>query len=242
MIPLAAAGVIGNNIKPIIITLGLGAAGYFGYKWYQDSVRDGAQKELGSNEGKQANDLLATLHPYSYKSLSLNPFAALENVKSLADFAVNIDEKKVIEIGKQIKNFDKVKDLYSALAGGRINLVDDIRLMLDATEQKQFYTNMDYAKATGEEVLKDPVYLIANPTGYEATPTYADGYLSKGLFGYKKGINLGRASKLMTVPFKSKTGQITPIKVYLFHGEVGQIKGKFAYVLASQVTTKKITK
>ncbi len=239
MLPVAAS-LVSSNIKPILITVGVVGGGYLAYRLYQNSVRDGAQNKLDQLEAQQANTLLSILHPFSYKGLSLNPF---ENLDLVRDKLANVDEAAAILLSKQIKDFNKVSSFYSGLTGGRLNLVDDIRGMLDTKEQSSFFENVNISKYTSQSDIKEPVYLYSNPGANfknNLLPTYSDGFLSKPILQYPRGAYMGKASKLITVPFKAKNGTITPVKIYLFTIEANMkgLKGKFAYVLASAVTTK----
>jgi hypothetical protein len=234
MLPALAALADPKIIKPILITAGLGVGGYFIYKAYQSAQQEKAEKALdNSPEAQQANHLLALLHPYSYKKLVLNPFDALDVVR---DKIANVDEEAVIKFARGIKSYDKVRTYYAQFTGNRLNLTDDIRVILNANEAKRFFNNIELAKQEGEEAVKKSFDVTANPTGaMTVTNVYEDSLLKKPLFSYKKGVKLGTALKKVSVPFRNSDGTLSKLYLYYIKGTVGQIKDKTVYVMVSQV-------
>jgi hypothetical protein len=235
----AAASVLSNKdlTNKLVIGVLLGAGGFLIYKASQNSARNTAQKALdNSPEAQQANNLMALLHPYSYKKLSINPFEVMDIAR---DKLANVDEEAVIREAGTIRNLDKVQGFYSMLSGNRLNLTDDIRNILDSGEQKRFYEKININKANSETKVR-PFDLYASPSGNNKyTNVWEDTYLKKVLFGYPKGTKIGTVSKKITVPFKDSKGVVTKVSLYYIKGSIGQIKDKFVYVLESQVSKSK---
>lgn len=223
-------------IKPILWVGGIGVGSYLLYKMYQGSETRDTQALLdNSPEAQQANTLLSLLHPYSYKGLQLDPFGTLDVVK---DKIANVDEAAVIATAKGITNFDKVAKYYKGLTGGRLNLPDDLRRIMNVEEQTAFFDKININNNTKTEASK-PFDLYAAPTKGTIVGVYEDMYFKKPLFSYKAGTKLGKALKLITVPVRTTNGTIVPTKLYYILGAYGKITGKNVYVLVSQVSKTK---
>ena len=203
---------IDKIVKPILITgIVVGGVWYLNGKLKDSNARTAEAAIDNSPEATQADSLFQMLHPYGSGMLS---------------WYGNVDEAKVVEFAKKIKDINKVVSYYSAISKGK-SLYDDLRYALNEDEYNKFKANIQGSASAPSPVKK----IVSAQTTAGNLQLWNDYEFKSGLTTVKKGVQIG--TTLKAVKYYSDKLKAT-INIYYVHGD-GIISGKKFYVLQSQV-------